>query len=131
MCFQHVESTLRQDLPQFLGRPSKGPHNRVIERLEGVPAEEAEDELPARPEDACELSNRHRNRVGFVVNRGEPREHAGEGPIGFVDGVDASNVEPDARVGRPGVIDERRYEGPYPRILDTGCDYAAGRSVAV
>ena len=21
--------------------------------------------------------------------------------------------------------------GPYPRILDTGCDYAAGRSVAV
>lgn len=23
------------------------------------------------------------------------------------------------------------YKGPYPRILDTGCDYAAGRSVAV
>ena len=23
------------------------------------------------------------------------------------------------------------YNGPYPRILDTGCDYAAGRSVAV
>ncbi len=22
-------------------------------------------------------------------------------------------------------------QGPYPRILDTGCDYAAGRSVAV
>lgn len=22
-------------------------------------------------------------------------------------------------------------DGPYPRILDTGCDYAAGRSVAV
>ena len=26
---------------------------------------------------------------------------------------------------------ESTGSGPYPRILDTGCDYAAGRSVAV
>ena len=25
---------------------------------------------------------------------------------------------------------EPKWDGPYPRILDTGCDYAAGCSVA-
>ena len=49
----------------------------------------------------------------------------------------------DPTSGRPVAFDGRTFrgdppvetfldaKGPYPRILDTGCDYAAGRSVAV
>ena len=33
--------------------------------------------------------------------------------------------------GLAGLVDEARSGGPYPRILDTGCDYAAVGSVAV
>ena len=46
---------------------------------------------------------------------------------------DALQVLSDRGLLEGGSVEElsARPLGPYPRILDTGCDYAAGRSVAV
>lgn len=88
----------------------------MIERFDGVAAEEAEHELASGSEHPRELGNRRCYRIGLVVDGGEPGEDAIEFPVCFVDGVNASNTEWDAGVCRPGVLDEGGHEIDAPGL---------------
>jgi hypothetical protein len=61
---------------QQIGGPPPGLDDRVVERFDDDPEEEAHEELPARAEDAGELVERPPDAARIVVDERVPRQHS-------------------------------------------------------
>lgn len=109
MRLDHLEARFAENAVQIFSWPSIGTQDGVLEGFARSSVEVTEHELSSRPEGACELGDRRADGRRLVVDGREPGEDAPEGSVGGIDVVDALKAEPDAGVGRPGVLDERRH----------------------
>lgn len=103
-----VEARGFEDPLQVAGIPAVRLHDGVVERLRRVGVEVAEEQRTTGPQHARELGERRGDLPWRVEDRREPGQDAADRGIRFIDRLDALDVEPDARVGPAGVVDELR-----------------------
>lgn len=80
--------------------------DRMIELLDNVTVEEANQQGAARSEDSTELQERSADSVRLVVDQRVPSEYSTNCSGADIEGVEAACPERDARIGNAGGIDE-------------------------